>query len=91
MGPDAMIFVLWILSFKPASSLSFLLSSRGSLGPLHFLNDNIRVVSLVYLRLLIFLLEILIPAYDSSSLAFHMMNSVYTSALVTTTPKPLTV
>ena len=30
----------------------------------------IRVVSLVYLRLLIFLPEILIPAYESSSLTF---------------------
>ena len=35
MGPDAMIFVLWVLSFKPAFSLS--LSSRGSLVLLHFL------------------------------------------------------
>ena len=33
----------------------------------------IRVVSFAYLRLLIFLSAILIPAYDSSSLAFHMM------------------
>ena len=34
MGPDAMIFVFWMLSFKPTSSL---FSSRGSLVPLHFL------------------------------------------------------
>ena len=33
MGPDAMILVFWMLSFKPAFSLS----SRGSLVPLHFL------------------------------------------------------
>ena len=33
----------------------------------------IRVVSPAYLRLVIFLLAILIPAYDSSSPAFHMM------------------
>ena len=31
MGPDAMILVFWMLSFKPTFSLSFSLSSRGSL------------------------------------------------------------
>ena len=35
-GPDAMILVFWMLSFKPAFSLSFT-SSRGSLVLLHFL------------------------------------------------------
>ena len=33
MGPDAMILVFWMLSFKP----TFSLSSRDSLVPLHFL------------------------------------------------------
>ena len=37
----------------------------------------IRVVSSAYLRLLIFLPEILIPACASSSLSFHMMYSAY--------------
>ena len=37
----------------------------------------IRVVSSAYVRLLIFLLAILIPAYDSSSPAFHMIYSAY--------------
>ena len=38
MGPDAMILVFWMLSFKPTFSLSFFkLSSRGFLVPLHFL------------------------------------------------------
>ena len=37
----------------------------------------IRVVSSAYLRLLIFLLAILISAYDSSSPAFHMMYIAY--------------
>ena len=37
MGPDAMIFVFWMLSFKPTFSLSSSLSSRGFLVPLHFL------------------------------------------------------
>ena len=37
MGPDAMIFVFWMLSFKPTFSHSLSLSSRGLLVPLHFL------------------------------------------------------
>ena len=37
MGPDATIFVFWMLSFKPAFSLSTSLSSRGSSVPLRFL------------------------------------------------------
>ena len=71
--PDAMILVFWMLSFKSAFSLfSFTLLKRlfssSSLSA-------IRVVSSAYLRLLIFLPVILIPACDSSSLAFHMMYS----------------
>ena len=73
---DAMILVFWMLSFKPAFSLSCFtfikrLFSFSSLS-------SIRVVSSAYLRLFIFLLAILIdPAYDSSSLAFCMMYSAY--------------
>ena len=68
MGPDAMIFIFWILSFKPAFSLSSFtfikrLCSSSSLSA-------IRVVCSAYLRLLIFLPAILIPAYASSSPAF---------------------
>ena len=37
MGPDAIVFVFWLLTFKPAFSLSFLPSSRGSLIPLQLL------------------------------------------------------
>ena len=37
MGPDAMIFVFWMLSFKPAFYSPISLSSRGSLVPLCFL------------------------------------------------------
>ena len=37
MGPDAMIFVFWMLGFKPTFSLSTLPSSRGFWVPLHFL------------------------------------------------------
>ena len=71
MGPDAMIVVLCMLSFKPTLSLSSFtfikrLFSSSSLSA-------IRVVSSAYVRLLIFLPAILIPAYDSSSPAFLMM------------------
>ena len=75
MAPDAMILVFWMLSFKPTFSLSAFtfikrLFSSSSLSA-------VRVVSSVYLRLLIFLLATLIPVCDSSSLAFHMMYSAY--------------
>ena len=73
MGPDAMILVFWMLSFMPAFSLSSFtlikrLFSYSSVSA-------IRVVSSAYLRLLMFLLVILIPACDLSSSAFHMMYS----------------
>ena len=72
---DAMIFVLWMLSFKPTFSLSSItfinrLFSYPSLSA-------IREVSSAYLWLLIFLLAILIPACTSSSPAFQMMYSAY--------------
>ena len=75
MGPDAMILVFWMVSFKPAFSLSSLtfikrLFSSSSLSA-------IRVVSSAYWRLLIFLLGILIPACALSSLAFHMTYSAH--------------
>ena len=37
MGPGAMIFVFWMLSFKPLFHSLLSLSSRGFLAPLHFL------------------------------------------------------
>ena len=68
MGPNAMILVFWMLSFKPTFSLSsftfikrFFSSSSLSV---------IRVVSSAHLKLLIFLLAILNPTCASSSLAF---------------------
>ena len=62
----------WMLSFKPAFSLSsFTFIKRLCSSSI----SVIRVMSSSYLRLLIFLLEILIPACASSSLAFHMMYS----------------
>ena len=73
--PDAMIYGFWMLSFKPAlllSSFTFIKSifSSSSLS-------TINVVSSWYLRLLIFLLAIFIPAWASSSPAYHMMYSAY--------------
>ena len=38
MGLDAMIFLFWMLSFKPAFHSPLSPSSRGSLVPLHFLH-----------------------------------------------------
>ena len=62
-----------MLSFKPAFPLfSFTFIKRLFKT---FLFYAIRVVSSAYLSLLIFLPPILIPAYDSSSLAFHMIYS----------------
>ena len=71
MGPDAMILVFRMLSFKPAFSLSpFTFIKRLFSSSLL---SAIRVMSSAYLRLLTFLLAILIPACVSSSPAFHMI------------------
>ena len=75
-----MILVFWMLSFKPTFSLSF-----------HFHQETlsssslsvIKVVSSVYLRLLIFLPAILIPVCASCSPAFHMIYSAYKLSRVT--------
>ena len=71
MGPDAMILVYWMLSFKPTFSLcsfTFIkkLFSFSSLSA-------IRVVSSSYLRLLIFRPAILTPACASSCPVFLMI------------------
>ena len=75
MGPDTMILVFWMLSFKPAFSLSSFTFIKRFFS--FSLLSAIRVVSSAYLRLLIFLPAILIPACASSSPAFHMMYSAY--------------
>ena len=75
MGQDAIISVFLLFSFKPAFSLSFFIFVKRFFSS--SLLSAIRVVSCAYLRLLIFLLAILIPACASSSLAFHMMYSAY--------------
>ena len=75
MGLDAMILVFWLLSFKPTfwvSSFTFMkrIFSFSSLSA-------VRVVSSTYLRLLIFLPAILIPACALSSPVFLMMYCAY--------------
>ena len=75
MGPDAIILVFWMLSFKPVFSLSSFtfikrLFSSSSLSA-------VRMMSSAYLRLLIFFPAVLIPACASSSPAFLMMYSLY--------------
>ena len=63
MGLDAVILVFQMLSFKPAFSLSSFTFIKRPFGS--SLLSAIRVVSSAYLRLLIFLLAILIPACAS--------------------------
>ena len=75
MGLDAMIFVFWMLSFKPTFSLSSFTFIKRLLSFSSI--SAIRVVSSAYLRLLIFLLAILIPACASSRPGFLMMYSTY--------------
>ena len=75
MGRDAMIFIFWMLSFKPTFSLSSYTFIKRLLSSSSL--SAIRVVSSAYLRLLIFLLAILIPACASSSPAFLMIYSAY--------------
>ena len=75
MGLNAMIFVFWMLSFKPA----FLLSSFTFIKRLFSFSSlsAIRMVSSAHLRLLIFLPAILIPSCASSCPAFRMIYCAY--------------
>ena len=70
MGPDAMLFVFWMLSFKPAFSLSSFTFIKRLFNSSSF--SAIRVVSSAYLRLLIVLLAILILACALSSPAYKL-------------------
>ena len=67
--------VFWTLSFKPTFSLSSFTFIKRLFSSSLF--SAVRVVSSAYLRFLVFLLAILIPACVSSSLAFHMIYSTY--------------
>ena len=73
MGPDDMILVFWMLSFKPGYSLSSFIFIKRLFS--FFSLSTVRVMSSAYLRLLIFLLAIWIPACDSSGPALHMVYS----------------
>ena len=74
-GNDVIIFVFWMLSFKTAFSLSSFTFIKRLFSSC--LLSSIRVMSSEYLRLLIFLPAVLIPAHDSYSPPFHMMYSAY--------------
>ena len=63
------------LDTKTAFPLSSFTLIKGLFSSLSL--SAVRVVSSTYLRLLLFLLAILIPACDSLSLAFHSMSSAY--------------
>ena len=66
---------LWMLSFKLTFSLSSFTFIQGFFGSSSL--SAARVVSSAYLRSLIFLPAVLIPACDSSSPAFSMIYSTY--------------
>ena len=75
MGPDVVILVFWMLGFKAAFSLSSFTLIKSLF--ISSLLSAIRMVPSAYLRLLIFLPAILIPACASSIPAFHVMFSAY--------------
>ena len=75
MGPDTMILVFWMLSFKLAFKLSSSTFTKRLFSS--FSLSALRVVSSAYLRLLIFLLAILIAACASPRPAFSMIYSAY--------------
>ena len=68
-----MILVSRMSSFKPAFALSSFTFIKRLFSS--SLLSAIRVVSSAYLRLLLFIPAVLIPACDSSSLSLHMMYS----------------
>ena len=69
--PWSLIFECWVL-IHHFHSLSFIRRLFNS-----YLLSAVKVVSFVYMRSLIFLLAILIPACASSSPEFHMIYSAY--------------
>ena len=70
--PDSIILVFWMLTFEPTFSLSSITFPRKLFSSLLY---AIRVVSSAFLRLLIFLPTILIPACTSFRPVFLMMYS----------------
>ena len=76
MGLDAMVFIYWMLSFKPAFSTLHFFTFMKRLFSSSLLSA-IMVVPSAHPRLLIFFLAILIPACASFIPAFRMMYSAY--------------
>ena len=91
MGPDAMILVFWMLSFKPTFSLSsFTFKRLFSSCLLSFK----RVVSSAYLRLLIFSWQswfqlVLYPAQHFTWCTLHMLNKQGDNIQPWRTPFPI--
>ena len=75
MGLHAMILVFWMLSFKPAFSLSSFTLIKRPLSSSSL--SYIRMVSFANMKLLVFLPAILLPACNSFSLVLCMMYSAY--------------
>ena len=72
---DVMILIFWMVSFKPAFSLSSLTFIKRLFSS--SLHSAIRVISSMYLRLLLFLPAVLIPIWASSRPEFCIMYSAY--------------
>ena len=75
MGPEVIILVFLMFSFKPVFSFSFVTLIKTFFSS--SLLSAIRVILSAYLRLLIFLPAIFIPPCNSSSPAFRLICSVY--------------
>ena len=78
VGPNAMILVFWMLSFKPTFSLSSFTFIRGSLVPLHFLPQgwcHLLTWGYWYFFWKSWFQLVPHPACASSSLAFPMLYS----------------
>ena len=73
MGPDSMILVFWMLSLQQSFSLSSFTFIKRLFS--YSLLLAIRVVLPAQVRLLLFLLEILIPPCASSNPTFRMLYS----------------
>ena len=63
------------MSFKPAFSLSYFILIKRLLSS--YLLSAVKVVSSIYLRLVIYIPAVLNPTCESSSPAFHMMFSAH--------------
>ena len=75
MGPDAMVFIFRMLSLKPNFSLSSFTFIKRLFS--YSSHSAIRIVSSAYLRLMVFLLAIMIPACASSIPAFFIIYSAH--------------